>query len=206
MKAFIAALAVLVSCGAVAPLLAADKDDEGWIELFDGKTLEGWKANENPECWSVEDGCIVGKDGRSHLFYVKREFTDCEFKAEVNISEGSNSGMYFRTAMGPGFPKGYEAQVNNSHRDPKRTGSLYNFVNVTERLVPQGEDWFTQHITVRGNHIVIRVNGKVVVDFVDKNNTFQHGYLALQQHDPKSKVRYRKLMARPLAKENKAAQ
>ena len=60
---------------------SADKD-EGWISIFDGKTLKGWKASEKPENWTVEDGCIVGQHDRSHLFYMEREFTDLEFKAE----------------------------------------------------------------------------------------------------------------------------
>ncbi len=171
--------------------------EEGWIVLFDGKTLDGWKASERPENWTVEDGAIVGRGARSHLFYLKRKFRDFEFKAEVMINPGGNSGMYFRTQWGPGWPKGYEAQVNNTHRDPRKTGSLYGFVDVRKQLVKDNQ-WFTQHVTVRGNHIVIRVNGKVVVDFVDPKNTYREGYIALQQHDPGSVVRYRKIMVKPL--------
>src|SRR5437588_475896 len=85
---------------------------------------------------------------------------------------------------------GWEANVNNSHRDPKRTGSLYNFVDVTEQLVPD-DTWWTQHIIVRGNHIIIKVNDKTVVDFTDEKETYKRGYLALQQHDPKSVVYYK---------------
>ncbi|HWA98111.1 MAG TPA: DUF1080 domain-containing protein [Pirellulales bacterium] len=188
---------VMIGPMAAATTSAADASADGWIQMFDGKTLDGWKANENPECWTVEDGTIKGSMGKSHLFYMVREFTDCEFKADIKLAAGSNSGMYFRTAFGPGFPKGYEAQVNNSHKDPKRTGSLYNFVAVGEQLVPD-DTWWTQHITVKGNHIVIKVNDKVVVDFVDEKNTYTKGYLALQQHDPKSTVWYKNLYVKPL--------
>jgi len=196
-------VAVESDAAASAPAETATTDDasssseEGWITMFDGKTLDGWKANENPENWTVEDGMIVGRGERSHLFYIDREFTDVEFKADIWLAKGSNSGMYFRTAMGPGWPDGYEAQVNNSHGDPVRTGSLYNMVKITEQLVPD-ETWWTQSVTIKGNHIVIKVNDKVVVDFVDEANTRQKGYLALQQHDPGSEVHYRNLMARPL--------
>ncbi len=203
MKRVALLLAVCLMGFSTATSVAEDKnggDEQGWIQLFNGKDLKGWKASETPENWTVADGCIVGKGSRSHLFYMEREFTDVEFKAEVKINAGGNSGMYFRTAFGEGWPSGYEAQVNNSHRDPKRTGSLYNFVNVTDRLVPH-DDWFTQHITVKGNHITISVDGKKVVDFVDEKNTYKKGYLALQQHDPGSVVMYRKLMARPLNKD-----
>src|SRR5262245_41045012 len=137
---------------AAAALCAADND--GWISMFDGKTLDGWKANENPEAWTVKDGCITGDGERSHLFWMQRECENCEFKAEVKISKGGNSGMYFRTAWGPGFPKGYEAQVNSSHTDPVRTGSLYGFVKILETLIPE-EVWGTQHIIAQGNHIII---------------------------------------------------
>ncbi|MGE5569064.1 MAG: DUF1080 domain-containing protein [Rhodospirillales bacterium] len=172
-------------------------DEPGWTEIFDGKTLNGWKANENPESWSVKDGAIVGDGDVSHLFYMGAECEDCEFKAEVKINHGGNSGMYFRAQFGRGWPKGYEAQVNSSHTDWKRTGSLYNFVNVKEQLVPD-DTWFTQHIIVKGNHIIIKVNDKVVVDYVDEKNTYQKGYVALQQHNKGSVVHYRNLMMRQL--------
>ena len=172
--------------------------DNGWISMFDGKTLTGWKANEHPESWSVKDEAIVGDGEESHLFWMSRECRDCEFKADVKISDGGNSGMYFRTAFGPGFPKGYEVQVNSTHKDPVRTGSLYGFVKIYDRLVPP-DTWFNQHIVARGNHIVIEVNGKKVVDFVDEKNTFRNGYLALQQHNKGSVVMFKNLMMKPLS-------
>jgi 3-keto-disaccharide hydrolase len=173
------------------------KADEGFKSIFDGKTLDGWKANENPESWTVVDGTIMGKGPRSHLFYMPEEFTDCEFKADVKLQKGGNSGMYFRTAFGPGFPKGYEAQVNNSGRDPVKTGSLYNFAPFKKQLIAD-DTWWNQHIIVQGNHIVIKVNDKVVVDFVDDKSTFKKGHLALQEHDPGTVVQYKNLMVKPL--------
>ena len=168
-----------------------------WIKMFNGKNLDGWKANENPEAWKAVDGTIVGDGAVSHLFWMKEECDNCEFKAMVKISDGGNSGMYFRTAFGPGFPKGYEAQVNSSHKDPKRTGSLYNFKNVMEQLVPP-DTWFSQDIIANGNHIIIKVNDKVVVDYVDEKNTYTKGYFALQQHNKGSIVTYKDLMFRKL--------
>lgn len=173
--------------------------DAGWIAMFDGSTLEGWKANERPENWKVEDGAIVGRGDRSHLFWMKQECTDCEFRAKVKINKNGNSGMFFRTQMaGPGFPRGYEAQVNNTHRDPVKTGSLYNIVKVYVNKA-QDDTWFEEHILVRGNHIVIKVNGETVVDYIDDKNTHTKGYLALQQHDPGSVVMYKDLQFRNLA-------
>jgi hypothetical protein len=177
-------------------LSAGHKSDE-WKPIFDGSTLEGWKANERPESWTVRNGAITGDGPASHLFYMKEKCVNCEFKAEVKINHGGNSGMYFRTAFGPGFPKGYEAQVDNTHTDPVRTGSLYGFVKVFEQLIPD-DTWWTQHIIVEGNHIQIFVNDKKTVDFIDEKNTYTDGFLALQQHNAGSVVEFKNLMIRHL--------
>ncbi|MCS6952645.1 MAG: DUF1080 domain-containing protein [Bryobacteraceae bacterium] len=178
---------------------ALRSQEEGWKRIFDGKTLKGWKANENPDSWTVEDGAIVGRGQRSHLFYMEEECENCEFKATVKINKGGNSGMYFRAQFEPGWPKGYEAQVNNSAKDWRRTGSLYGIVDVKEQLVPD-DTWWTQHIIADGNRIIIKVNDKVVVDYTDPQNRYTKGYLALQQHDPGSVVHYKDIMMRKLPK------
>jgi hypothetical protein len=185
---FLAASALVLS--------ARHKADE-WISMFDGTSLEGWKANERPESWTVKNGAITGDGAASHLFWMTEKCVNCEFKAEVKINHGGNSGMYFRTAFGPGFPKGYESQVDNTHADPVRTGSLYNFVKVFEQLIPD-DTWWTQHIIVEGNHIQIFVNDKKTVDFTDEKNTFTDGFLALQQHNAGSVVEFKNLMMRHL--------
>jgi Domain of Unknown Function (DUF1080) len=177
-------------------LSARHKADE-WKPMFDGSTLDGWKANERPESWTVKNGAITGDGAASHLFWMKEKCVNCEFKAEVKINHGGNSGMYFRTAFGPGFPKGYESQVDNTHTDPVRTGSLYNFVKVFEQLIPD-DTWWTQRIIVEGNHIQIFINDKKTVDFTDEKNTFTDGYLALQQHNAGSVVEFKNLMMRHL--------
>ncbi|MCU0226977.1 MAG: DUF1080 domain-containing protein, partial [Bryobacterales bacterium] len=106
------------------PSLSAQED--GWIRIFNGKNLDGWEANEKPENWTVENGILVGRGTRSHLFYKQREFKNLHFKATIKLNNKGNSGMYFRAEFGTGWPKGYEAQVENSSGDPKKTGSLYN--------------------------------------------------------------------------------
>ncbi len=180
--------------------------EEGWISLFDGKTLNGWKASENQKVFSVRDGMICAEGGRSHLFYVgpvcNHDFKNFEFKADVMTTPGSNSGIYFHTQyQDRGWPaKGLEAQVNNSHRDPKRTGSLYNVVNVFEAPAKDNE-WFNYHIIVKGKRVVIKINGKTVVDYTEPPNArrrLSHGTFALQGHDPKSKVYYKNIMVKPL--------
>jgi hypothetical protein len=192
----------IVSAALWAQQSAPTPGKDGWISMFDGKTLDGWKANENPESWKVVDGALVGDGPASHLFWMVRECEDCEFRAEVKLNNKGNSGMYFRTAFGPKFPRGYEAQVENTSPDPQKTGSLYGMSRVTEQLI-QDDTWWTQHIIVRGNRIIIKVNDKVVTDHVDEKQRYTKGYLALQQHNPGSIVHYRNLMMRPLTPESK---
>ena len=135
----------LAAAGLLAAACLAAADNGGWISMFDGKTLNGWKAGDNPESWSVKNGEIVGDGERSHLFYMLQECENCEFKAEVKINHGGNSGMYFRAKFGPGWPAGYEAQVNNTHSDWRRTGSLYRFADIKEQLIPD-DTWWTQDV------------------------------------------------------------
>jgi hypothetical protein len=186
---------------------------DGWVSMFDGKTLDGWKANEHPESWSVKNGAIVGDGVASHLFWMTRECENCEFRAEVKLNHSGNSGMYFRAAIGKGWPAGYEAQVENTSPDPQKTGSLYNAperhydpipVPVKEQLVPD-DTWWTQHIVAIGNRIIIKVNDKIVTDLVDEHNTFTSGHLAFQQHNPGSEVQFRNVMVKSLPAEEKAA-
>jgi Domain of Unknown Function (DUF1080) len=202
-------LTFLVALAAAAPAAQTD----GWVSLFDGKTLDGWKASENPATFRVENGTLVVDGPRAHLYYVgpvnSHVFTNFEWKADVMTMPGSNSGMYFHTEFQEtGWPaKGYEVQVNNSHTDWRRTGGLYAIVDVKEAPAKDNE-WFTQHITVQGKHVTIRVNGKVTAEYTEPANAERpadmagrrlgSGTFALQGHDPKSKVLYRNIMVKVL--------
>ncbi len=107
-----------------------DKKND-WQSLFDGKTLNNWKVGKNAATFKVENGMIVVNGPVAHLFYngeiSNHDFKNFEFKASVMTTPGSNSGIYFHTHyQQEGWPaNGYEAQVNNSQSDWRRTGSLY---------------------------------------------------------------------------------
>lgn len=204
-------IALLILTGSV--IASSGATDDKWTSLFDGKTLDGWKASENPSTFKVENGAIVVEGPRSHLYYVgpvmNHTFKNFEFKADVMTMPGSNSGMYFHTEFQEGgWPtRGYEVQVNNSHTDWRRTGSLYSIQDVKE-VPAQDNKWFTQQITVTGKRVVIKVDGKTVVDYTEPANPerpasmsgrlISSGTFALQGHDPKSKVLYKNVMVRAL--------
>ncbi len=183
--------------------VAAKPDKQGWIRLFDGTTLSSWTAPD-PGRWSVTpDGVLVGEGPVSHLF-SPGTYTNFEFKSEAKLNHSGNSGMYFRAELSKGWPKGYESQVENTSPDPQKTGSLYNFSKVTQQLISD-DTWWTQHIIAIGNRIIIKINGKVVTDYVDQANTYKTGHLALQQHNEGSVVMYRNTMVKPLPDDEQAA-
>ena len=189
-------------------------DKDGWISLFDGQSFEGWKANENAESFSINDEGVIKVDGpRSHLFYVgevmNHDFKNFEFKAQVKTEPGANSGIFIHTEyQEDGWPsKGYEVQVNQSHSDWRKTGSLYSFDDVKEVHVEDNE-WYTEHIIVQGDKVTIKINDKTVVEYVeskDKNRPdnagekkLDSGTFALQAHDPKCVIYYKDIMVKPL--------
>ena len=188
-------------------------DSEKWIPLFDGKSLSNWRVGANAETFSVDSGMIIVHGKTAHLFYDgdidNHNFKNFEFKAEVKTFHGANSGIYFHTAYQErGWPaKGYEVQVNNSHTDWRRTGSLYGIQDVKDTLVKDYE-WFTEYIIVQGKRVIIKVNDKTVVDYTEPENVnrsagdaqrlISSGTFALQGHDPKSIVYFRNLVVKPL--------
>jgi hypothetical protein len=184
------------------PFAVAEEKEEGFVSLFNGKDLTGWKFNEDGK-FKVEDGKIVVSGPRSHLF-TEKEYKNFEFKAEVMTTPGSNSGIYFHTKFQEsGWPEqGYESQVNVSHRDPVKTGSLYNVVKLLETPAKDNE-WWTQHIIVNGKKITIKINGQTVIDYTEPDDVkgprrLSKGSIALQAHDPQSVVYYRNLRIKPL--------
>jgi hypothetical protein len=189
---------------AMAMIASIPTADDGWVSLFDGKTLNGWRASEHPSTFSVKDGTIAVEGDRAHLFYEgpigNHNFTNFEFKAKVMTMPGSNSGIFIHTAyQETGWPsKGYEIQVNQTHADPRKTGSVYAIQDVKEVYAKDGE-WYTEHIIVQGRRVIVKVNDKVINDYTESaENRLTGGTIALQGHDPKSRVFYKDVMIKLL--------
>ena len=193
--------------------LCQDKE-EGFVPLFNGKDLTGWKANESPETFKVEDGKIIANGNRSHLFYVgdvkNHDFKNFELKAQVLCKTNSNSGIYFHTQFQEkGWPeKGFEAQIcANGYKDPRKTGSLYAVKDVAEAPA-KDDEWFDYHIIVKGKSVTTKINGKVIVEWTQaddftppkgmKGRLLSSGTFALQGHDPGSRVEYKNIRVKPL--------
>ena len=208
--------ATLLLLLAAAPLCFA-QDKDGWISLFNGKDFTGWKVNENTDTFTIKDGAIQAQGPRSHCFYVgpvgNHDFTDFELKVDVKTQPVSNGGIYFHTEyQDVGFPKkGFEVQVNNTHTDPIKSGSLYHVkdigADITGPIAKDGE-WFTEHIVVKGKTVKISLNGKQVVEWTQPDDwnggregpgrVIGHGTIAFQGHDPKSIVQYKNVQIKIL--------
>jgi len=209
--------------------LTDQEKQDGWVSIFDGKTLDKWKSNEQTEGFFIEDGCITGKGGRNHLYFME-ELGDFELKIDCKISKGGNSGIFFHAPwIDANWPtQGFELQINASHGDPIKTGSIYNILSLPK--APHGDDeWFTYYITVKGSVLTVRINGEVLYTYNDpleklmqerrqnapqggagnaerparpiteaNKRINQKGYIALQQHDPGSIPHFKNIFLKKL--------
>lgn len=188
--------AVILAAG---PLAA---DQEGFQRIFDGETLKGWKSSiDNPAAFSVEnDGSLKVTGARAHLFYTgpagETAFSNFELKLKAKTMPGANSGVYFHTKyQESSWPtQGYEAQVNSTQSDRKKTGGLYAVVDVwldeeafaggqtspfvtvdaqggvrmhVKEAPSKDNEWFDYHIIVEGKKITLKINGQTTVEFTE---------------------------------------
>ena len=200
-------------------------DGAQWQTLFNGKDLDGWKANILPEAFTVENGllkthCQDPANRKSHLFFVGDQpdsfvlFKNFEFEAYVLCEANSNSGVFIHTDAEIRDEKhhlknGYEVQINSKAREKRKTGSLYEIVDLSESPVVEGE-WFRLNIKVVNKHITVAINGQQLVDYQEPDNPSrsekrkgrilrpQGGAIALQGHDPDSIVYFKGIRIRKL--------
>jgi glucose/arabinose dehydrogenase len=179
---------------------AAPADATDWTTLFDGSSIEGWRAS-GGAAWTIENGTLVGRGPAGHLFSPRDDYGDVEVVARVRLHSGGNSGLYARARFGEGWPAGYEAQINGDHPDPQRTGGVYGLARMEAQLVPAGV-WFELRFRLEdqqdGTRLRVWVNGVLTGDVVDPERRHAAGHVALQQHHDGSVVEFRDVRVREL--------
>lgn len=178
----------------------------GWISLFDGKSLKGWKP-EGKATWSVEGGAIVGRQGAGGAagdLFTEKQWANFELEADWAMKWPGNSGIWFRYS---GPKSAYQADILDQSSHPGvLSGSLYC---MGKAFIAENRDassvkkngWNTLKIRAEGDRIVIEQNGKKVVDVRDK--TFPGaGSIGIQLQAGKQfegmEARVRKIRVRPL--------
>ncbi|MEZ5356392.1 MAG: DUF1080 domain-containing protein [Bryobacteraceae bacterium] len=188
-------LALLAAAAAAQPNTLTPKETKaGWILLFDGKSLDGWTAIGAPK-WAVENGAIVAQPGTQTLGWLRSaaQFGDFHLMLDFRTREHGNSGVFLRAATeGEPHVTGYELQIwTGNEKYP--TGSLVNHVS-TDKGKFKGDVWNTYDVTVRGDHFVIKLNGKLVLD--THQDKTRKGHIGLQSN--KDRIEFRNLKIRPL--------
>ncbi|MBI3466808.1 MAG: DUF1080 domain-containing protein [Planctomycetes bacterium] len=184
-------IALVVSvCGAAAP---PQTKEDGFVPLFDGKTLDGWEGN--LDYWTARDGMIVGDSpGIKHNEFLctKQEFEDFELRVTFRIlgDETKNSGVQFRSKRVPNNKEvsGYQADVGQHYWGCLYDESRRNKVLVqapAEELakVVKKDDWNTYVIRCEGPRITLTLNGLKTVDYTEKDDAIpRKGIIGLQIH------------------------
>lgn len=181
--------------------------DAEWVALFNGENLDGW-TQRGAATWEVVDGVLTGTSpgGQGHL-YADPELTDLEVKGMFRLTsqgEPANSGLYFR-ANPPednidGYPKGYEAQLCNTH--DAFTGWLWKPGNPTgeaSELLTEDGEWFSMRVKAVGPKIQIWVKDQLVMTYEDEE--YKKGHFAIQCHNEGMTVEAKELYYRDLSGE-----
>lgn len=187
--------------------------EAGYTSLFNGKDLTGWRPGGPAESWRAEGGAIVAHGAVSHLFYdgaVRgHTFRNFDLKLDVLARQRSNGGVYILTEFQErGFPaKGFEIQVNVSHTDRIRSGSLYHVVDLSN-IPAKDDEWYPMEANVNGDVITVTLKGEQVLRWkqpADWNGSYDTpgrkiapGTIAFQAHDPNSITAYSNIRIRPL--------
>jgi hypothetical protein len=197
-----------VTCGLVADRAAVGAERvlneltpaeiaEGWIRLFDGSTMFGWKAN-NDVNWQIVDGVIQADQGEPGLLNTTSEFADYELLCDFRLEKGGNSGIFLRTLPTPKevTKDCYELNMCDSH-PAFPTGSLVGIVKPSEKVTGE-EKWMTYRVICQGKKIQVWLDGKPILDFTDDRPEARfRGVIGLQKNA--GKAEYRNIFLRPLS-------
>ena len=148
---------------------ATKETSEGFVAIFDGKTLEKWTGDSKG--YKVEEGTIVCQPGGTNLFTVS-EYGDFELRFEFQLSAGANNGIALRAPLeGDPAYAGFESQILDNSADMYKDlkawqyhGSLYGVAAATANALKPVGEWNSESITMKGSIVKIQVNGVTIVD------------------------------------------
>jgi hypothetical protein len=212
---------VLAAClGFFATARAADSEaPEGFHKLFNGKDLTGWKVNQGGDIkvWGADDGILyVHSSGGGGWLMTEKVYADFEVRLEYRLPKHGNSGVGLRCPMrGDPAYVGMEIQILDETnykglRPAQYTGSIYDVVPPSKHVTRPHGEWNQMHITAKGRHIIVEVNGTKVVDAdLDdhKDRADKHpgllrtkGHVGLQSHGggEEGRVEFRSIYLKPL--------
>ncbi len=170
---FVAAFAALLSPSAAPAAdnqLSDAEKKEGWILLFDGKTLDGWKtSSEKPSQRPIEQDCINPHKCGGYMMIHEKVWGDYKLALDFKISKGCNSGIFIRTfplTPRPGKDVGFNG-IEIAVDDTKEagfhdTGAIYDLVKPSKNAMRPAGEWNHIVITSRGKLIEIELNGEQV--------------------------------------------
>ena len=178
----------------VPPLPLTDEElAEGWIALFDGQTLFGWRAASQAD-WRVEDGTIVVGSGKKGLLHTTAQFGDYVLRLDFRSEAGANSGIFLHTPPVPEDPAKdcYELNIADSD-NPFPTGSLVYRAKVEGDFT--SDQWQSYEVTVMGGSISVKLDGQPIVQYTDAQ-PLQRGHIGLQYNQ--GRVAFRNIRVKPL--------
>jgi Domain of Unknown Function (DUF1080) len=176
-----------------AKLLTEAELSEGWIALFDGQTLFGWKANSQAN-WAVQDGSITVSGGQKGLLCTTTEFADYALKVDFRCEPDTNSGVFLQTSLSPADPAKDCYEVNLAGPDnPFPTGSLVKRKKADG--TSESRDWQSCEVTVEGPRVAVKLNGQSLLDYRDPQ-PLRRGHIGLQFNE--GRVAFRNVKLKPL--------
>ena len=186
--------------------LSAEELAEGWVLLFDGQTLFGWKPITEAD-WKVADGVISVSEGEPGLLCTRSQFGNYQLKVDFRSAVGTNSGVFLRTSPKPTdvTTRCYELNIADTADSAFPTGSFVQ----RQRAIGKHDtaDWQTFDVTADGGRFVVRLDGQIVLEYTEPDGArsgsvfgrkISQGTFGLQAHDPKSVVRYKNLRVKRL--------
>ncbi len=205
------------------PLDAVPAKADGFVALFNGKDLTGWKAHPAaPGHWEVKDGILIGSDRRGVLFSERGDFSNFHLRIEARINSRGDSGIFLRTGFGirqgkeewqVALPGGYEVDINKTTYS-RKTGSVLALQRdapprvlglAADDSLTQPDEWFTLEIIAEQNRFITKVNGHTTANCSDPLRSDASGHIALQLWHPTTRVQFRKIEIKELPSEPSAA-